>query len=85
MIWYDKNIARVFTFLDTKDLSKFLDKYKGHEVRELMDTLELLFPYKDEKSSSLFDYVAEDEFIMYIGEKYNTRVREQTTVKNYIL
>lgn len=84
MVWYDEKVARVFSFLDSKDLSGFIDKYKGHEVEELMEVLEMLFNYTDEDSCSLFDYVAEDEFIIYIRERYKASIKEEVTIKNYI-
>ena len=85
MIWHDKNVARVFEFLDKHDISSYIERYKGRDICELMEILETEIPYKDEVSVCLFDYASEDEFIIYLREKYNIHVREEVTIRHYIL
>ena len=50
-----------------------------------MEILKTEIPYKDEVSVCLFDYVSDDEFIIYLREKYNIHVREEVTIRHYIL
>lgn len=80
------NIAlqNIFVFLDTIDLTSSIDKYKGKDIGELMEYLSSKYEYKDEYSESLFDVVAEEEFVEYLNNKYNLNIRESVTINYYI-
>lgn len=80
----DENIKNVFGYLDTIDLSEYINKYKNKTVRELMNTLNNEFPYVDKYSVTLFDGVAEDEFVEYLNGKYHLNIRESVTINYYI-
>lgn len=84
MYFNDAAINNVFTFLDTIDLKPYLNQFKNKTIKELMDKLESDYPYTDDSSESLFDYVSEDEFIYYLIEKYKIKIKEHIEVKNYI-
>ena len=75
----DKAISNVFQFLNLLDLMPCIKSFENKTIRDLMDSLENEFPYKDEYSATLFDAVAEDEFVDYINKKYNLNIREEVT------
>lgn len=80
----DIALKNIFKFLDTIDLTLSIEKYKGKDIRQLMKYLSSKYNYKDEYSESLFDIVAEDEFVEYINNKYNLNIRESVTINYYI-
>ena len=77
-------INNVFSYLDTLDLNPYINTFKNKKVEDLMDKLEVIFPYKDGFSETLFDAIAEDEFVDYLNKKYNLDIREETISCHYI-
>lgn len=80
----EKALENVFNFLDTIDLSKYINKHRYKTVRELMKDLEKDFSYEDKYSKSLFDGVAEDEFVEYLNKKYDMNIKETVVSFYYI-
>lgn len=80
----DVALQNIFTFLDTIDLSVHIEQYKGKDIHELMRYLSSIYEYKDEYSDSLFDVVAVDEFVDYLNNTYNLKIRESVTINYYI-
>jgi hypothetical protein len=80
----DIAINNVFKYLDTIDLSSYLKEFKYKTIRDMMDKLEEDISYDDDYSNTLFDAVAEDEFVNYLNNKYNLRIQEETVSYYYI-
>lgn len=80
----DVALQNIFTFLDTINLSVYIEQYKGKDIHELMRYLSSIYEYKDEYSDSLFDVVAVDEFVEYLNNTYNLKIRESVTINYYI-
>jgi len=80
----DNAICNVFGYLDTINLMPYITQYKGKDIRDLMSKLELEFPYTDKYSETLFDAIAQEEFMDYLNEKYNLKLREITISHTYI-
>jgi len=74
----DKAIANVFKYLDGIDLMPYINKFKYRKLDELMAELSRIFPYEDEYSTTLFDAIAEDEFVDYLNKKYDVTISEET-------
>lgn len=78
-------ISNVFNFLDTIDLTSYLEKYKNKEVYDLQDELEEKYPYQDEYSATLFDCVAVDEFCGYLDKRYGANITSEETVTKWYI
>ncbi|MFC0903924.1 hypothetical protein ACFHWD_04360 [Clostridium sp. MT-14] len=80
----DRNIQNVYNYLDTISLDKYLKKYNNKSIYELMEILEHDYVYQDKYSTSLFDYVAEDEFIYYLRKRYlDIKIHEDIQITHY--
>lgn len=77
-------VNNVFRYLNTIELKSYLKDFEDKTIKDLMDKLELDFPYEDEHSESLFDSVAEDEFVDYLNERYNLNIKETIVSYYYI-
>ena len=62
-----ETMNNVFGYLDTINLLPYLDSFKCSTVRDMMDKLEKDYPFKDKYSETLFDAIAEDEFVDYFN------------------
>lgn len=80
----DESLKLVFKYLDTIDLLPYLKKFKRKTVRDMIEELDQKYPYIDKYSKSLFDGVAEDEFVEYLNQRYNLDIRETTVSYYYI-
>jgi len=76
----DEVLDNVFTYLNKIDIKPYIKKFNDKPIDDLMKALEIDFPYKDKYVESLFDAVAEDEFIGYLRKRYKNIYTQESTI-----
>lgn len=73
----EQAMKNIYTYLDTIDLFEHIQKFKYKKLYKFMNYLENKFSYKDEYSSSLFDWIGEEEFAEYLNKR-GIKIKEVT-------
>ena len=77
----DKAAEKAFQFLDTIDITKKIQLFKGKDFNLLKSHLNNAYRYGDEYSECLFDNIDDFDFMDYLREVYAVSIDEYVVYK----